>query len=299
MDEQKNSFSFRKLPWGWILLGITLWFLFPWIFSVFFNLIIKNPKEYGESFGAVGDIFGSLNALISSIALCAVAYSTWLQVTSLKETREVNAKQLTLAKQAHDEQIIESQNAIFATKFYSLLNFKKDKLNTISIQRKVRFGDTEFRSIQESGIQAMDELAIKFCKLLKENNKLYSGFDKTELFEDFRKRCRELNYGQVSVLLSYFHIYTDLCRLIKISSISEEDRWFYKSILSNSMTQSEQILLFWISPMFGVIDIEDSEIFTLFVYSEIFKEFALEFHESSHFKSNKWKDAFAKVENPA
>ena len=129
MSEPENSFKFKNLPWGWILLGVTLWFLFPWIYSVLFSLIIKNPEYYGDRFGAVGDIYGSLNTLISSIALCAVAFSTWLQVTSLKETRDSNAKQLNLAKEMHDAQIKESKYSNFINIYNSLMNYKLTKYN--------------------------------------------------------------------------------------------------------------------------------------------------------------------------
>ena len=66
--------------------------------------------------GSIGDIFGSLNSFISSIALCAVALSTWLQVTSLKETRQANERQLKLAREAHDEQIKESKYSNYRCK---------------------------------------------------------------------------------------------------------------------------------------------------------------------------------------
>ncbi|ABS90268.2 hypothetical protein [Acinetobacter baumannii] len=278
---------------------ITAWLSFPiffeWLITKHFHI---NPEDYGKKFGAVGDTYGSLNTLISSIALCAVAYSTWLQVTSLKETREVNAKQLTLAKQAHDEQMIESQNAIFATKFYSLLNFKKDKLNALTIQKRVKNDENEWRLAQEPGMQAIEIIANEFIKLNRKNNKLYIGVKGDDLFDAYRAVCSELNYGSVSSLVSYFYIYEDLCQLIRKSKISDEDRKFYKSVLSSSMTQAEQILLLWICPMFK-IDIEDSEIFTLIACTEVFKEFAFEFHKSSHFKSVKWKDVFSKIQTPA
>lgn len=288
----------KKLIWGvGILSLICLWIAFPLIFKALIESY-KFPANF-NSFGPFGDIYGSLNTLISSIALCAVAYSTYLQVTSLKESREVNARQISLAQQTHNEQIIESQNAIFATKFYSLLNFKKDKLNSLTVQKKVPFGENEFRYTQEEGVRAMDEISWKFCQRLKENITLYNGFTREKLFNDFKQVTKELNYQALSSMISYFHIYKDLCRLIRYSNISEEDKTFYKSVLSNSMTQGEQLLLFWIKPMFGGIDIADSEIFTLFIHSEIFENFGLQFHKEHHFKSKKWKNAFRKSKNLA
>ncbi|OCY53094.1 hypothetical protein [Acinetobacter pittii] len=299
MDDKENSFNFRKLPWAWILLGVTLWFLFPWIFSVFFNLIIKNPKEYGESFGAVGDIYGSLNALISSIALCAVAYSTYLQVTSLRETRKVNSKQLALAQQAHDEQVKESRNAIFANKFYSLLNFKKDKLNSLSLTKRTKGGEGFPQFIQVSGLETIDDLALEFHTTLEKDPIFFNHCDEYDLIDEFHRLTFGLGYSTLSQLMSYFHIYIDLCNLIRSADINEDDKNFYKSVLSNSMYQHEQILLFWIAPLVGELNLKDTEIFTMFGYLEYFAPYAEKFHQGSHFKYEEWKEEFPIEENPA
>ncbi|MFY7005147.1 hypothetical protein [Acinetobacter pittii] len=293
MEELKKSFSLRKLPWGWILLGITLWFLFPWIFSVFFNLIIKNPKEYGESFGAVGDIYGSLNALISSIALCAVAYSTWLQVTSLKESRKVNEQQLNLAINNHEEQVRESRNAIFANQFYSLLNFKKDRLNNLSLIYRHKNEDGDELTKLVPGLHVIEDIAEKFIEILTVNNDEFKGKSKEMLKSDFLSRVRYYGYGSISFLSSYFRLYFDLCSLIRNSELTKSEKDFYKKVLSNSMFHHEQIVLFWIAPIISEFDLQDSEIFTLFDQFSQFKNFALEFHEDSHFKSETWKNYFS------
>lgn len=290
----------------WLILLVILFAVISaWLsFPIFFEWLITkhfliDPEKYGQKFGAVGDTYGSLNTLISSIALCAVAYSTYLQVTSLNESRELNNRQITLVKQTHDEQIIESKNAIFTNKFYSLLNFKKDKLNSISINREIPFGDGGPRIVQETCVEVMDEMSIKFYNMLKENNKLYSGFSPKDLFTELQRVVKELHYKNISPLISYFHIYMDLCELIKSSSISEQEKVFFKSVLSNSMTQGEQIILFWMSPMFENIVIKDSEIFTMFGYMEAFENYALEFHEESHFKNEDWKEFFLEPKDPA
>jgi hypothetical protein len=121
-----------KLAW---IVGIgsiiCLWIAFPFLFKTLLSFY-SFPEKFNE-FGAFGDIYGSLNTLISSIALCAVAYSTWLQVTSLKESRRANEKQLSLARDSHIEQIKESKNAIFTSKFYGLLNLKNERFHQLCI----------------------------------------------------------------------------------------------------------------------------------------------------------------------
>lgn len=299
MEELKNSFSLRKLPWGWILLGITLWFLFPWLFSFFFNLIIKNPKEYGESFGAVGDIYGSLNAFVSSIALCAVAYSTWLQVTSLKETRETNKKQLDFAKEAHKAQMQESRNTLFTNKFYSLLNFKNERLSQIKLHVLLENAEgTE--EVEVDGIGAIRKLAAIFLVELNKNGDQIIHYEYKELLDHFSKLSGKNFSSHINPIISYFYIYGDLIRLINESEIQLNEKEFFKSILRNSMLQEEKIVFFWLSSIFSELknSLDNSELFNQF-HNEKFHKFALKFHKKSHFKSEGWKDFFDSQQNPA
>jgi hypothetical protein len=96
---------------------------FNWWAVNFWN-VPENELTDFTKLGPLGDIYGSLNTIVSSIALCAIAFTTYLQVISLKETRKITT-----------EQMDESRNAIFATKFYALLNYKDEKLKTLSVKR--------------------------------------------------------------------------------------------------------------------------------------------------------------------
>jgi len=292
MDEQKNSFSFRKLPWGWILLGITLWFLFPWIFSFLFNLIIKNPKEYGDSFGAVGDIYGSLNALISSIALCAVAYSTWLQVTSLKETRETNIKQLKLAEDSHNEQLNESRNAIFANQFYSLLNYKLEKYKSLEFE----CNDSRYTHEGEkvNGLGVLQALTSYFTIEIEKDPKKFLEKSEPDLRHHFMTITLIFFKEPISPLLSYFYIYKNLLNLIKNSKLNDQDKAIYLDILCNSMFLEEQMVLFWISPFYTdlKISIENSRLFNQIWYDDSLKEYALKFHKKHTFRIKDWLEIF-------
>lgn len=279
---------------------IAAWLNFP----VFFEWLITkhfliDPEKYGQKFGAVGDTYGSLNTLISSIALCAVAFSTYLQITSLNEARKDNKMQLELAEKSHDEQVKESRNAIFANKFYSLLNFKESKLNSVILTRKIGM-DPDFQEFEEvSALKAMEDLALEFHRIMSNSKNAYVSYYPGELLDEFEKSVDRLGYNSVNLLICYFHIYIDLLNLISTSNISENEIKFYKSVLSNSMNQYEQVLFFWISPMFGAFDLRDSEIFNMFGYLEEFEDFALQFHDISHFKYDEWKNVFLENENPA
>ncbi|RSQ24259.1 hypothetical protein EA709_16855 [Acinetobacter baumannii] len=281
----------KKLIWGvGVLSIICLWIAFPLIFKALIESY-KFPANF-NSFGPFGDIYGSLNTLISSIALCAVAYSTWLQVTSLKETRRTNIKQLKLAEDSHNEQLNESRNAIFANQFYSLLNFKKDRLNNLSIVQGGVGVNGEKTTKFVPALHVIEDLAEKFIEILNNNNDEYKGLSNEMLKNKFIHNYIELGYGSISYLSSNFRIYSDLCNLIRDAKITKSDKDFYKSVLSNSMFLHEQILLFWIAPVLSDFQLEDSEIFTLFDQFTEFKNFALEFHKASHFKSESWKNHF-------
>lgn len=297
MDDQKNSFSLRKLPWGWILLGITLWFLFPWIFSVFFNLIIQNPKEYGESFGAVGDIYGSLNAFVSSIALCAVAYSTWLQVTSLKETRITNRQQLLLAEKTHREQLSESKHAIFSNTFDTLLNHKQDRYNGLKIRNKD--DNVEYHSEE-----IFVEIALRFMWLLENEfiPKNYRTFEIGSKFDEYMRVLGGKSRGFAEIR-SYFTIYGDLLELIKRSELDENSKIFYRNIVSNSMSLHEQFTLLWISVNSKICSdiVNNSGIFNHF-YNDDLMPFLTKFFDKSCFSHpeiiSNW-DKFNNNQTPA
>lgn len=247
--------------------------------------------------GPIGDIFGSLNSFISSIALCAVAFSTWLQVKSLKESRQSNLDQLLLAKAVHDEQIKESKNAIFSSKFNSLLAFKSERLSQIKINLIEKDGDNLV-----DGITVLSRLGKVFLEEMHTKSDRITAFSYQEHIDFFTKVAEDNFREPINPIISYFYIYGDLVRLINSSDISSKDKDFYKSILRNSMFQEEQLVLFWFTAMFNVLaqSLKDSELFNQF-YNERYIGFALKYHNRTHFYSENWKqifDAFSQQTQP-
>lgn len=299
----------KKLAWGvGILSIISLWIVFPLIFKLLIEAY-KFPEEFTD-FGPFGDIYGSLNTLISSIALCAVAYSTWLQVTSLKETRVTNIKQLKLAEDSHKEQLKESRNAIFASQFYSLLNYKKDKLNSIELNfitdeliEKEEASDpnveksksTRNRKLMKiNGLSVIQKMVEEFNDFSKCHPLELSKFSTPELLVNFYTVSEKKFDDPISPIISYLYIYKDLTELISRANISIEDKDHFKSIVRNSMFQEEQILLFWVSPIFVNLRffLKDSELFNQFGLSPGYGNYALQHHEKSHFHLKEWKDFY-------
>lgn len=268
MSEPENSFKFKNLPWGWILLGVTLWFLFPWIYSVLFSVIIKNPEYYGDRFGAVGDIYGSLNTLISSMVLCAVAYSTTLQV-----------KELRLARKTYTDQLNESRYSNFTTNFYALLNHKNQ--NYKNLDEKNKFG------------KIVDSQEI-FTQISKEFFNLNKGkwadkkFDQIDVKREFRSfvhnRVRSTLYIKLE---AHFSIYADLNSLIQSSELSNIDKHFYLRLIANSMNIDEQISLVWLSSFNKELKegLLGSGLIKVGCYLDIIN-FIMYFHDKSLFTNN-------------
>ncbi|MEQ1324612.1 hypothetical protein [Acinetobacter soli] len=269
-----------KLAWG-IGIGtiICLWIAFPLIFKLLINAY-DLPKDFNE-FGAFGDIYGSLNTLISSIALCAVAFSTWLQVTSLKETRVANAKQVELAEKLHNEQLNETRYNNFQSLFNSLLNQKQVNLYQLKLTKD---------NINYDANQIFLIISLKFTELLKNDFKNVKNLQTTTVQNELVTCCKE-NFTDVffTNIQTYFTIYSDLFDLIKRSNISEDDKIFFKRLVANSMTGTEQICLLWISIYHVPIknSLRDSQIFSLF-YRDLYLPIVRHFLDQSYFKSTKF-----------
>ncbi|WON80797.1 hypothetical protein OK024_03160 [Acinetobacter sp. UGAL515B_02] len=56
----------------------------------------------------------------------------------LEHARQYSMDQLALARATHEAQIKESKDAIFTNKFYSHLNYKNAKLNSIFLTKKIK-----------------------------------------------------------------------------------------------------------------------------------------------------------------
>lgn len=284
----------------WLILLVILFAVIAaWLsFPVFFEWLITkhfhiDPEKYGQKLGAVGDTYGSLNTLISSIALCAVAYSTYLQITSLNEARKDNKMQLELAEKSHAEQVKESRNAIFANKFYSLLNFKEDKLKGIVLRKKIYNleGEEEFKEV--SALFAIHDLAATFHNILKYNPSKILECERNQIQASFYDiAMKDLKYETISLLISYFYIYTDLFNLLKNSNLDSEEINFYKSVLSNTISSYEQIVIFWIAPIITGLDLDNSKLFSFYPDIDVFTPYAKKFHKFSHFKYESWEIIF-------
>jgi uncharacterized membrane protein len=194
--------------------------------------------------GPIGDIFGSLNSFISSIALCAVAFSTWLQVTSLKEARETNQKQLLLAEKSHQEQLKETKYSIFSNMFYELLNQKNQRYQNLvykgpyvelHIDQVVNLINEKFDNY------ILHEWVDVSLLKIEDIQKAYM-----QTLREITREKDDLKGDKFSNLFLYFRCYTNLYDLINRSELEIEDKEFFKKLVKDSMTIGEQVTLFWI-----------------------------------------------------
>lgn len=236
--------------------------------------------------GSIGDIFGSLNSFISSIALCAVAFSAWLQVKSLKETRIATKNQLA-----------EVRNTRLTDQFYSLMTFKNEMLYQLNFKVNKCFEEyiegedaKKFKNI--NAFEALKLLSSSFKKHVEFDTELSSSKYNVRL-KRFENILNGIFAEDVNELISYFYIYGELIKLVERAEDDEELRETLKSVLRNTMLQEEQLVLFWFASIFKEINssLENSELFNKFHYP-MYQKFALKFHKESHFKSKSWKEYY-------
>lgn len=237
-----------KIAWGVVILFILcLWMIFPLIFKTLINAY--NLPENFNQFGAFGDIYGSLNTLFTSATLIIVLYSAYLQREANKDTRQAMADQLKEAKDArkeqldlaesnHAAQISESRYAIFSTMLNILLN-QKD-----AVLEKCGWGKNNFEPNKIFVILAND-----FEYLLQGELKDYLVREETsekKIGNDLMLSMYKLqNLLTFEELTSYFYMFVPLINLIKNTKLDSADKATYFSIISNSMTYSEQVTLLW------------------------------------------------------
>lgn len=189
--------------------------------------------------GPIGDIFGSLNSFISSIALCAVALSTWLQIKALKETREANQRQSELAEKNHQEQMKASDDAIFSNMFYNLLIHNKNTVNSLTI--------TNYKGCL-SKQDILELTSNELSRLLREDWKdNLDSITRVDAARALRKFISRISDGKTSTgFYSAFYNYKTLITLVK-NHKNQELKESYFQIIANSMSYTEKKLLLWLS----------------------------------------------------
>ncbi|TCB81672.1 DUF1542 domain-containing protein [Acinetobacter sp. ANC 4173] len=101
----------------WVVLAgllVLIWLFFPTIFNWWaLNIWHVPSNELGKigDLGPIGDIYGSLNTLFTSVTLVIVLYSVFLQRQANKDARDAVTDQLQQAKDATAEQLQQAKDA--------------------------------------------------------------------------------------------------------------------------------------------------------------------------------------------
>lgn len=285
-----------------ILFIFIVWITFPLIFKTWvFTLIVKppfTPLEFA-SLGPIGDIFGGLTAFFTSLTLIIVLYSAYLQrqankdareamseqlkqakeasAEQLKQAKESTRQQLELARDTHSSQIKETQYSIFSNIFYSLLNQKHERSRVIFFEKDEQKIDL---------YQMFEYVNAKIFSLVDNQWKDVSDITISDLKKEFDLLLVEKNkFSQSPNIYTYFLIYIDLFNLIRDSDLEENDKTFFKTVITNSMTIGEQLTFLWISAFTPILldELKDTQVFDYF-YHENLRSFVFKFHKKSHFR---------------
>ncbi|MCK0925682.1 hypothetical protein BFR80_016540 [Acinetobacter pittii] len=321
----------KRFLWVLVILFILiLWITFPLIFKEWvFSLLVKPPftPESYASLGPIGDIFGGLTAFFTSATLIIVMYSAYLQrqankdareaiAEQLKQAREATAEQLRQAKEAtaeqlkqarestiqqldlaqstHEAQIQETKNSFFTSQFYSLLNYKNERIKTLTLRNDLDRTIVGYEIFTILRSELIQNIAMKF----KENmDDLNVDIIRTE-YENIISR---LNNGhRFYEIFSYFEIYTSLFNLVDSADIDNEQKNFFLKLIRQSATPSEQITLFYIAPIWERLykSLEGKQIFISFSPTNV-EKFALKFYNKDYFCTSEWYVFFDEQQNPA
>lgn len=307
-----------------VLLGFgafIFWLFFPKIFKWWVSDYLIDPPISFEAYtalGPIGDIFGVLTALFTSLTLFIVLYSAYLQWEANKDVREAMEKQLEMARTSlekqleqakilseealskqtlhHQEQILKAEKAlaaqekeakdnVFSNNFFNLLNYKEERLKALYIVKddKKLDADIIFYNIQK-----------EFQLIVKDVFALNPDPQNEEIINRLFNYMISLSEECHDKVLSYFSIYISLINTIKYSHHDTATKWHFTQILCDSMHVNEQIVLFAISPAVSRFQesLENSFLFGVF-YSEAIALYAKKFHKKNHFWSKQLIDAFS------
>lgn len=323
--------------WGFIgILGlIVFWLFFPSAFNWWATNIWQIPNGQIDELaklGPLGDIYGSLNTLFTSVTLVIVLYSAYLQRQAnidarvlmnkqLQQTKDDIEKQLKQASEATEKQILNSK--LLAD--IQLEHVKKSALDQLELAQKAH--DAQIKESQYAIFTNMFQMLMSqkltlqkdlcsnlknyqspqmiFLKMSKEFQSLIenkwtdiSKVDLTEIDIKFSETANDLgeSYFFSDILYNYFFIYDSILYLIKTSSLEKEQKEIFYKIVSNSMDMYEQLTLLWFSAFTDRVsqNLVNSKILD-FEFDKLFLPFCLKFHKRTHFNSQTYINAFKKL----
>ncbi|MEQ1160757.1 cell envelope integrity protein TolA [Acinetobacter calcoaceticus] len=326
--------------WGLVLLFVLIvWIKFPLIFKEWvFKLLVKPPftPEAFTSLGPIGDIFGALTALLTSLTLIIVIYTAYLQRQANIHAREAMAEQLRQAGKAAENQLEQAKEATKeqleqakeATKeqLEQARESTTQQLNLAESTHKAQIKETIYSNFLNTYNSLMNYKLAKYNtiqvfidgrvwhseEIFKEIALSFLGEQQIFELQLTRREIGDL-YNQtldkvagidkgLNEINSYFLLYESIYELIKNSDISEEEKTFFRKTTSNTMSNHEQLTLLWASV--DILDchelVKDTGIFSHF-YRDDLMPFFVTFFEKSCFSQpeiiSNW-DKYLNNQNP-
>ncbi|WP_151779795.1 hypothetical protein [Acinetobacter bereziniae] len=309
--------SIQKISLGIVLFIILLigWGVFP-LFFKWIMISVSSKETDLKDYGALGDIYGSLNTLFTSATLAFVIYSTILQRQANQDSRNAMAnqlrqarnatrkqlrqaqiatrRQLALAQATHDTQMKELKYANFTNVFYTLLNQK----HTRYAQLQTNKNDTKY-----SSEQIFTHLSIGLKEHLNKKWVDISKVTKDEISNDFFQYMQNIcNVANHSEIIIYFNVIIELLNFINKSDLDGEEKKYFKEIVRNSIMAGENAALLWVGSFRESLHkvIVNEKIFSVGYHKEMMP-FVVKFYNKSCFSNSevneKWNE-FIKDEPP-
>ena len=199
------------------------------------------PTLYGKpkSAGEFGDMFGSVNALFSGLALLGVVVAILMQRSELRLQRE-ELEQTRMELKGQKEQLIR-QNATmekqaFNNTFFHIISLHNDIVRGIDLSDGGNYrGENEKIS---SGQDAFEEM------LTRQFGGAYAG-----QHGDTRNTLEEMSSGYAEIYSEYAndlgHYFRNLFHAVEFVHTSEvDDKRFFTNIIRAQLSSSEIVMLF-------------------------------------------------------
>lgn len=219
-----------------------------------------------------------------------IANAKELANIQLEQARESMEQQLALAQATHEAQMKESKYSIFSNVFYTLLNQKHSRY--LSLQTKKN--DIHY-SAQEIFAHLNKNLVHHLTNKWIDISELNSEKVREDYFSTMFEICNIANHSEI---FSYFRIIVDLYELINRSELDEQEKAFFKKVLSNSITLGENAALFWIGSFRGELkQLFEKECIFCLACDDYMMPFAVKFYSKESFQGSDIKEIWDKYIN--
>ncbi|MDT3426086.1 hypothetical protein J2Z22_001606 [Paenibacillus forsythiae] len=208
-EQTKETWSLSKIIWFvvilWVLLGTVAYFL----------------SDNWVNRGTFGDMFGSINALVSALAFAGLLYTIHLQ-----------REDLSIQRKSFDNQLKELQHQVENTKKQLEITKYQSYQETLKYLFEVKA-----KAIENIKYYKWDE-EIRQLKVERSGNDFLDLFNRLEESEIGKFDREKYN------LPRYFQIYKNILQFIIEADVSHEQRKNLQDILNIEISDSEVCLLY-------------------------------------------------------